>query len=82
MVSKLSHGKIGNIVIAVMFVVTLALIICFGSGCQSDLVGPSLSWKILYKGENNNQEHLSRGSGMASTTGWTVGNPNCVKATN
>jgi hypothetical protein len=40
------------------------------SGCQTDFSGPDVSMKILYKGENGDQEHLSRGSGMSSSTGY------------
>jgi hypothetical protein len=78
MVSKLLHGKMGNVVVTIALIVTLVLVIGFGSGCQSDLVGPSSSWKVLYKGENNNKEYLSRGAGMSSQTGWTAGNPDCI----
>jgi len=79
MVSRYLQGKFGTVVVVMLYVVVVALLVGFGSGCQSDLIGPSLSCKLLYKGENNNQEHLSRGSGMNSRTGWTAGNPECTQ---
>jgi len=77
-VSRLLHGKMGNVIVAILYVVTIALVIGFGSGCQADFIGPSVSTKILYKGENGNKEYLSRGSGMSSRTGWVAGNPDCI----
>ena len=55
--------------------VIIIALLALGSlaGCQADLTGPSMSYKVLYKGENNNQEHLSRGSGMTSGTGYGSG---------
>jgi hypothetical protein len=42
-------------------------------GCQLDVQGPSMTAKLLYKGENNNQEHLSRGSGMTGGNNYSAG---------
>ena len=56
--------------------VTLLLVIgvlAVLAGCQFDHVGPSWSAKVLHKGENNNQEHLSRSAGMTSGTGYGEG---------
>jgi len=46
------------------------------SGCQTDISAPAVSVKWLYKGENDNQEYLSRGTGQTSSTGWSLGNKN------
>ena len=61
-----------SIVVVLVLVCMMALL----SGCQVDVVGPSISTKALFKGENNNKEYLSRNSGMASQTGykWALGN--------
>ena len=79
MVRRFLHSKIGsNIVVAVTLIATLTIIMG-STGCQTDITGPSISAKLLYKGENNNKEYLSRGSGLTSNTGFVIGNPNCTK---
>lgn len=59
-----------NIAIAALLVVVGLLLM---TGCQLDANGPDLSFKILHKGENNGQEHLSRSAGMTSGTGYGTG---------
>ena len=56
--------------------VTLLLVISMLAvlaGCQADFIGPSSTWKVLHKGENNNQEHLSRNAGITTATGYGPG---------
>jgi len=63
--------------IAVLVIVALLLLaVLLLAGCQFDAIGPSVTMKVLHKGENNGQEHLSRSAGMTSRTGWswTAGN--------
>ena len=55
-------------IIAVLLSLTL-----LQQGCQLDVQGPSFTAKALYKGENNNQEHLSRGSGMIGGNNYSAG---------
>ena len=58
----------------VMLITVVAVCMLFAlTGCQTDLNGPSMSMKILYSGENNNQEHLSRAAGMTAGTGYGAG---------
>jgi len=63
----------GMSIVVVLVLVSMMVVL---AGCQTDVVGPSVSFKALYKGENNNKEYLSRNSGMASQTGykWALGN--------
>jgi hypothetical protein len=61
-----SYGKVLLLIVSLIVVSVL-------SGCQTDLVGPSASMKIMYQGENNNQEHLSRSAGMTLGTGYGSG---------
>ena len=58
-----------------MKVVLIIIVAALGfmAGCQADLTGPSVSCKLLYKGEDDNKEFLSRGSGMTSGTGYGQG---------
>jgi len=56
----------------VLVVLVVGMLIVVG-GCQTDLNGPSMSMKIMYQGENNNQEHLSRAAGMTAGTGYGAG---------
>ena len=58
--------------VMLVMVVVVCIMLCF-VGCQTDITGPSASMKILYQGENNNQEYLSRGAGMTSGTGYGAG---------
>lgn len=46
-------------------------------GCQTDLQG-GVTMKWIRKGENNNQEFLSRGSGMAGASTYAAGGGNAV----
>ncbi len=66
--------NIATMVLVVVLVGLMGLL----SGCQTDLNLGSISSKLLFKGENKGQEHLSRNAGMTSQTGygyrWTVGN--------
>jgi hypothetical protein len=52
----------------VVVVLVLSLLLCLG-GCQTDIIGPSASMKVMYKGENGDNEYLSRGSGMSGGAG-------------
>jgi len=58
-------------VVAMMVVVMIVV-----SGCQLDFQGPSLTAKAIYKGENDNKEFLSRGSGMSGGNGYHAGGGN------
>ena len=78
MVGRFLQSKIGEVGVVVLMILVLALLMG-STGCQMDLIGPSVTAKVLYKGENGNQEHLSRAAGMTSTTGWNFGNPNCLQ---
>ena len=53
--------------------VLLIVIALIFAGCQLDVQGPSATVKILRKGENNNQEFLSRGSGMTGGNSYASG---------
>ena len=55
----------------VMVIVILGIM--FAAGCQTDFTGPSVSCKIMYRGENDNQEYLSRAAGMTAGTGYGNG---------
>lgn len=50
-------------------------IIClvFLAGCQVDIQGPSMTAKVMYKGENGNREYLSRGSGQTGGSSYSAG---------
>ena len=61
--------KIVAVVLYSMLFITLAV---FMSGCQSDITLGSMSTKVLYKGENSNNEWKSRNAGMASQTGYRM----------
>ena len=63
---KKNLRKVVNCVLGVLMLLLLSLL----SACQSDFTAPSASFKILYPGENNKQEHLSRDAGMSSQTGY------------
>lgn len=54
-----------------MIILVLCLVVV--SGCQLDFQGPSMSAKVIRKGENDNQEFLSRGSGMTGGNGYSAG---------
>jgi len=54
--------------IYLMFVLLTVVML---TGCQMDIQGPSLTTKVLYKGENNGYECLSRGSGMSGGNGYS-----------
>lgn len=45
-------------------------------GCQADIIGPSVTAKLLYEGENGGNEWKSRNSGMATQSGYSfsIGN--------
>jgi len=51
----------------------LVVVVVGISGCQLDLSGPSLTAKVLHKGENGNNEYLSRGSGMSGGNSYAAG---------
>ena len=55
-----------------MMMVVIVLIGVVVSGCQVDM-SAGITSKILRKGENNNQEYLSRGSGMAGGNTYAAG---------
>jgi len=58
----------------VLLITVVVMLVLFSVvGCQTDFTGPSASMKILYPGENNNQEHLSRAAGMTAGTGYGSG---------
>lgn len=59
-----------------MVVMGLVGMISLLAGCQTDLIGPSMTTKILYKGENDGQEWKSRNVGMTAGSGYsfTFGN--------
>ena len=61
-------------VITALLGLVLLLVLSLLSGCQTDISGPGVSMKVMYKGENDNKEYLSRGAGMTSKTGYSVGN--------
>lgn len=52
-----------------MFVLLFLVVL---TGCQLDLQGPSVTAKVLYKGENQGYECLSRGSGMSGGNGYSA----------
>lgn len=52
---------------------TLIIALLALTGCQLDIQGPALTAKIIRKGENNNQEYLSRGSGMSGGNSYAAG---------
>ena len=56
-------------------VVLVALMVCLSTGCgyQADLQGPSISLKIIPKGENQGHEYLSRGSGLTGGSTYAAG---------
>ena len=57
-----------------MIIVTMMVVMIMAAGgCQLDFVGPSLTAKAMYKGENDNKEFLSRGSGMSGGNGYHAG---------
>ena len=58
-----------KMIVMIMLVVMMVAI----SGCQFDWQGPSASAKFIRKGENNNQEFLSRGSGMSGGNSYAAG---------
>jgi hypothetical protein len=60
-----------------LFIITLLVV----AGCQLDIQGPSATAKLLYKGENNNQEHLSRGSGMTGGNSYAAGGGSQMSST-
>ena len=53
-------------------IIVLVLVVVI-SGCQLDFQGPSMSAKVIRKGENDNKEFLSRGSGMTGGNGYSAG---------
>jgi len=57
----------------VTIVVVLLVIMIVVSGCQVDMMGPSATAKIFYKGENGDREFLSRGSGMSGGSSYAAG---------
>jgi len=56
--------------------VVLVIVVVSVSGCQLDIQGPSMTAKVLRKGENGNREYLSRGSGMSGGNGYHAGGGN------
>jgi hypothetical protein len=80
MVRRFLHSKIGSDIVAVIALIAALALLIGSTGCQTDLIGPSASVKWIWKGENNNKEYLSRGSGMKSATGFVVGNPDCTQS--
>ena len=56
-----------------IIVICVAILLLSTTGCQLDVQGPSATAKFLYKGENNNQEWLSRGSGMSGGNSYAAG---------
>jgi hypothetical protein len=66
-------------IVAIVLGVVVLLLLMGSTGCQTDIIGPAMSFKVLHKGENNNKEHLSRNAGMASRTGFHWGGETGVK---
>jgi hypothetical protein len=62
-----------------LLVATLLVVVL--SGCQLDIQGPSMTAKVLRKGENNNQEYLSRGSGMTGGNSYAAGGGSSLQST-
>lgn len=60
----------------IMIILVLVVVSIIGSGCQLDFQGPSASAKWIRKGENGNQEFLSRGSGMTGGNSYAAGGGN------
>jgi len=61
--------------------IIMIVVLLIVAGCQLDIQGPSVTSKILYKGENNNQEYLSRGSGMSGGTSYAAGGGSQMSST-
>lgn len=57
-------------------VVAMCIAMFVLAGCQADMQGPSVTLKYIRKGENNNQEYLSRGSGMSGGNSYAAGGGN------
>ena len=70
--------KVTKAVVSVMLVMCVVVL----SGCQLDFQGPSATAKFIRKGENNNQEYLSRGSGMAGGNSYAAGGGNNAMTSN
>ena len=69
--------NVGKKIVTVVLGILMLLVVSLLSACQTDIVGPSFSTKLLYKGENGNNEWKSRNAGMTGSTGyhsWTLGN--------
>lgn len=60
----------------IMISLVLVIIVIASSGCQVDIQGPSMTAKVIRKGENGNNEFLSRGSGMSGGNGYHAGGGN------
>ena len=59
--------------VVMMLVVLMVSLFVGCGGYQTDLIGPSLTFKYIPKGENANQEYLSRGSGMQGGSTYAAG---------
>lgn len=57
--------------------VLLIAVMAVTTGCQFDVQASATS-KYIRKGENNNNEFLSRGSGMAGGNSYAAGGGNAV----
>ena len=65
--------------IILLLMVAVSIFLC---GCQVDIQGPNATAKLFYKGENNNQEYLSRGSGMSGGSSYAAGGGTYVGTNN
>ena len=57
---------------SICILITLCFVVV-SAGCQMDIQGPSVTAKVLYKGENNGNEYLSRGSGQTGGSSYSAG---------
>ena len=60
-------------VVKILLVLVAVVSAMVATGCQVDVQGPSLTSKLLYKGENGNREFLSRGSGQTGGSSYAAG---------
>ena len=59
-------------IVEAVIVLCIAILLLSVGGCQLDVQGPSLTAKVIRKGENNNNEWLSRGSGMTGGNSYAA----------
>jgi hypothetical protein len=64
-----------------LLLIAVLLLMNVLQGCQLDIQGPSMTAKVLRKGENGNREYLSRGSGMSGGTSYAAGGGSQMSST-